>query len=78
MNKLLAILLGMCALGAFAVSQLDSFQTQDVGRTGNPMGAPHLYFNSRAEKMGFVGFGMVCMGASLFFIVRTRRDDLRR
>ena len=78
MNKLLAIMLGAGALGAFTLSQRDSFQSQPVSRYGFPTGPVHTVYNHRIEKIAFAAVGTVCMAASLYFIVRLRNDDLRR
>jgi hypothetical protein len=78
MNKTLAIVFAVAALTFFALSQRDSFQTQDVGRFGSPVGKERTVQITRNDKVGYVIFGGASMTASLYFISRIRRDDLRR
>ena len=54
MNKLLAILFGISALGAFAMSQRDNFQTQAVGYYGNPTGSVRLFSIPRPRKLALL------------------------
>jgi hypothetical protein len=78
MNKFMAILLGMGALGAFGLSQRDSFTTQQVSRYGNPIGEAHILENSRVQKVGYFAVGVIFMTGSFYFISKVRNDDLRR
>ncbi len=76
MNKLMAILLGMGAVGVFGLSQRGSFQSQSVGRYGNPIGEVHIHDNSRVEKFGYTAIGAILTLGCFYFISRVRRDDL--
>jgi hypothetical protein len=77
-NKLLAILFAMGAIGGFGLSQRDSFQSQNVNRYGAPADEVRTVSISHSERVGYIAFGAICAAACLFFIVRVRRDDLRR
>jgi len=77
MNKLMAILLGVGALGAFGLSQREGFESQQVDRYGSPSGEATAHYSSRSEKIGFIVFGGIFMIGSLYFISRVRHDDLR-
>ena len=78
MNKLLAILFLLGAIGGFGLSQRDDFQTQNQTRTGVPVGEVRTVQVTRIDRAGYVVFGVVCMAACLYFVARIRREDLRR
>jgi hypothetical protein len=78
MNKFMAILFAIGAIGGFGLSQRDSFQTQDVSWFGNPVGEVRTVYITRASRNGYITVGTVCMVACLYFISRIRRDDLRK
>jgi hypothetical protein len=78
MNKLMAILFLFGALGGFGMSQRDSFRTQAVSGRGGAVGPVYTVQVTKAEKIGFFGLGTGCMVACLYFIARTRHDDLKR
>jgi len=78
MNKLMAVLFLLGAIGGFGLSQRDSFQNQSHTYTGAPVGEPRTVQITPGDSIGYVAFGVVCMVACLYFIVRIRRDDLRR
>ena len=78
MNKLMAILLLLGAIGSFAMSQRDSFQTQRQTWTGAPVGEPRTVQMTRGDRVGYIGFGIVCMVGCLYFVIRIRRDEVRR
>lgn len=73
----MAILLGMGALGAFGLSQRENFQSQPVGRYGNPIGKARIHDNSRDERLGYIAFGSIFMIGCFYFISRVRREDLQ-
>lgn len=77
MNKMMAILLGLGALGAFGLSQRESFQSQQVGRYGNPVGEVRTHHNSRNDKIAYISLGAIFLTGCLYFISRVSRDDLR-
>jgi len=78
MNKLMAILFLLGAIGGFGLSQRDSFQTQSRTYTGAPVGEPRTVHITRGDRVGYIAFGVVCMVACLYFVVRIRRGDFRR
>jgi hypothetical protein len=78
MNKLMAMLFLLGALGGFGLSQRDSFQTQNTTRFGTPVGEVRTVEITRGDRVGYIAIGVVCMVGCLYFIVRIRRDDLRR
>jgi hypothetical protein len=77
MNKLMALLFAMGAIGGFGLSQRDSFESQNVGRYGAPVGEVRTVFISRTARIGCIVFGTGCMAACLYFVARIRRQDLR-
>ena len=78
MNKLLALFLMLGAIGGFGMSQRENFQTQSHTWTGEPVGEPRVVQQTRAERAGYFGFGLLCMIGCIYFIARIRNDDLRR
>jgi hypothetical protein len=74
MNKILAILFLLGALGSFGLSQRDSFQFQSQTRTGAPVGEVRIHYVTRAEKWGYIVFGLICAVGGLYFISRIQRD----
>ena len=77
MNKLMAILFLLGAIGGFGMSQRDSFLSQPTGKWG-PVGKPYTVQTTRVDKIGFFTLGTGCMAACLYFVARIRRDDLKR
>jgi hypothetical protein len=77
MNKLMAILFFLGALGGFGLSTRTSYQVQDQTRYGSPVGEPRTVYVKSGDRAFFVAFGVVCMVASLYFVAKIRRDDLR-
>jgi hypothetical protein len=78
MNKLMAILFLLGALGSFGMSQRDSFQAQDHSRSGAPVGEVRTVQVTRGDRVAYIAFGIACAAACVYFIARIRRDDLRR
>jgi hypothetical protein len=78
MNKLMAILLLLGAIGGFGMSQQGSFQTQSHTWTGAPVGEPRIVQQRRAERAGYFAFGLLCMIGCIYFIARIRNDDAER
>ena len=78
MNKFLAILFALGALGFFGMSQLDSYQAQWQTRFGTPAGEVRTVRITRGDKTAYIVFGAASMLACLYFISRIRRDDLER
>ena len=78
MDKLMTILFLFGAIGSFGLSQRHSFQTQRHSYTGAPVGEPETVQVTRADRVGYITFGVVCMVGCLYFVVRIRRNDLRR
>ena len=77
MNKFMALLLLLGAIGCFGLSQRGSFPSQSQSRTGAPTGEVRTHRITRAERGGYIAFGVVCMVGCLYFIAQTRRDDER-
>ena len=78
MNKLMAILFLLGALGGFGLSQRDSFQTQRQGPRGALVGEPYTVQVTHGDRIGYIAIGVVCTVACLYFLVRVRRDELRK
>ncbi|HXJ61054.1 MAG TPA: hypothetical protein VNU68_30785 [Verrucomicrobiae bacterium] len=74
MNKLMAILFLLGAIGGFGLSQRESYQTQSHTWTGTPVGEPRTVHMTRADRVSYVAFGVVCMAGCLYFGVRIRRE----
>jgi len=77
MNKLMAILFLFGAIGGFGLSQRDSFQTWSSSLFGFPVGDVRTVEVTRADRIGYITFGVVCMAGCLYFIARIRRNDHR-
>jgi hypothetical protein len=78
MNKLLAILFLLGALGAFGLSQRDSYQVQDQSRYGTPVGEVRTVYVTRSERVFLIVVGAACMAGCLYFLAKVRRDDTHR
>ena len=78
MNKLLAILFFLGAIAGFGLSQRDSFQIQSQTRTGAPVGELRTVQITPGDRVGYIALGVICMVGCLYFVMRIRRDDLRR
>ena len=78
MNKLMAILFLLGAIGGFGLSQRDSFLAQSTNRFGEPVGEARTVVVNRGDRVGYIAFGVVCMVGCLYFVARIRRADLRR
>jgi len=74
----MAILFLLGAIGGFGLSQRDSFQSQSTTSFGTPVGEVRTHQVTPADRMGYIAFGVVCMVGCLYFVMRIRRDDLRR
>jgi hypothetical protein len=77
MNKLMAILFSLGAIGGFGLSQRQSYETQSHSIYGAPAGEVRTIAINPSDRAGYAGVGAVCAIAALFFIVRVRRDDSR-
>jgi len=78
MNKLMAILFLLGAIGGFGLSQRDNFQTQSSTRFGTPVGEPRTVEVARGDRVGYIALGVACMVGCLYFVARIRRGDTRR
>jgi hypothetical protein len=78
MNKFLAIMFALGAIGFFGLSQRDSYQTQDHTKYGSPVGEVRTVQITRGDRIGYIVFGAASMVACLYFFSRIRRGDLRR
>jgi hypothetical protein len=78
-NNYMAVLFAIGALGSFGLSQKVSYTSQFHNpRGGNAMGSETVVYVTPAEKTGFRIIGAICMGLCIYFVVRTRNDDLRK
>jgi hypothetical protein len=78
MNKLLAILCLLGAIGALGLSQRDIYTTQDRTFLGAPVGEERAVEMSRVSKIGFAGLGIVLLGGFGYFVTRIRTEDTRK
>jgi hypothetical protein len=78
MNKIMAIVFAVAAFSFFGLSQRDSYQTQNVGKFGSPVGKERTVQITRSGRIGYMIFGGASMVACLYFVSRIRGDDLRR
>jgi hypothetical protein len=77
MNKFIALLLLLGAIGGFGLSAKTSYDVQDTTFTGAPVGEPRKVYVSRGSRIFYVAFGVCCSIGFLYFVARVRRDDLR-
>ena len=75
MNKLLAILMLLGAIGGFGLSTRTSYQFQGENRYGAPLGEPGTVYITSGDRIFYVVFGALCMAGSLYFIVRIRLEE---
>ena len=74
----MAILFGLGAIGGFGLSQRDSFETQRHSVHGAATGEVETVHITPGNRIAYGAFGVGCMVACLYFIARSRRDDLPR
>lgn len=77
MNKLMATLFFLGAIGSFSLSQRNSYQVQDQTRTGKTIGKVRTVSVTYGDKYCFVALGLGCMVASFCFLAKTRGNGLR-
>jgi hypothetical protein len=77
MNKLMAVLLFLGALGGFGLSRRDSFESREAVR-GTPSRGVRIVRITPVARVGYMSLGVVCLVGCLYFVARIRRDDLRR
>ena len=78
MNKLMAVILLLGAIGGFGLSQRERFQTQTHTWTGAPVGEVRTVQITNGDRVGYIVFGIACMVGSLYFVARIRSDDVRK
>ena len=78
MNKLMAILFLLGAIGGFGLSQRDSYQTTSRSYLGAPVGEPRTVQITPGDRAGYIVIGVACMVGCFYFVVRIRRHDSRR
>jgi hypothetical protein len=76
MNKLMAILFLLGALGAFALSERSSYQVQNQSR-GWPVGEPRTVYVSTGHQAFLRVLGAGLMAGCLYFVARIRKEDTR-
>jgi hypothetical protein len=74
----MAILFLFGAMSCFVLAQRDSFQTQDQDYRGAPIGPARTVQLTKTDKVGFNAFGIACAIGFFWFVVRVRRDDVRK
>ncbi len=77
MNKLMAILFLLGAIGGFGLSTRTSYQVQRQTYYGTPVGEPRTVAVSAGTRVFYVAFGVVCTAACLYFVGRIRYEDSR-
>ena len=75
MNKLMAILFLIGALGAFGLSQRTRYEVQDKDSHGFPVSAPRTVSVSGSDRTFLIVLGATFMVGGLYFVARMRRDD---
>lgn len=78
MNRLMAILLLLGALGAFGLSLRTSMEVQDQTPHGAPVGEVRTVYLTKGDRTAYVATGLECLVAGFYFVAQIRRDDLRR
>ena len=73
MNKLIAVLFLLGALGAFGLAQRDSFESRHLTRTGAAAGEVRTVRITQFDRAGYIVLGIVCMAGCLYFVGRIRR-----
>ncbi len=73
MNKAMAVLFALCAFGFFGLSQQDSYQAQDHGRFGNPVGPERTVIITHGDQVGYIIFGTASAVGCLYFIAKSPR-----
>jgi hypothetical protein len=61
MNKVMAILLLLGALGAFGLSQRTSYEVQEQSKSGAPVGKPRTVYIGAGDRAFFIVLGAACM-----------------
>ena len=79
MNKLLALLFLMGTVGGLGMaSKRSPYQVQSTSpRSGTPVGPVRTVYISEGDRIFYAGFGLVCMIACVYFVVRVRKGDSR-
>ena len=75
MNKLMALLFLLGALGAFALSERTSYEVQNQSRFGSPVGEPRTVYVSTGQRAFLRVLGAGLMAGCLYFVARIRRED---
>lgn len=75
MNKVMAILLLLGALGAFGLSQRASYQVQDQSKYGAPVSKPRVVSVGPGDRAFFIVLGAACMAGCLYCVAKLRRAD---
>ena len=79
MNKILALLLLLGAIGGFGMAGKHTpHQVQDQSWTGAPVGAVRTIYVRSGERIFYFGFGLACLIGSAYFVFRIRGEDTRR
>ena len=72
MNRLMALLFGLATIGAFALSQRDSYRPQPHSAFGQPIGEARTVQVTEENRIFYLVVGAVSMGLCLYFVSRIR------
>jgi hypothetical protein len=73
----MCIMLLLGSVGSFGLSPRTSFKTQDHSYFGSPVGEEQTIQISSVDRAEYGALGVVFMIAFLYFLTRTRGEDLR-
>ncbi len=78
MNKVLCILLLLGAIGAFVLSQRESYMVRDHDRRGWPVGEEQIVHLQTSDRFFYIAIGVAFMTGFLYSLAKLRKADLRR
>ncbi len=71
-NKVLALLLLLGAIGGFGLWARRDYQVQDHTRSGTPVGQVRTVIVNKSDRIFFMVFGLACAIGSAYLIARSR------
>ena len=77
MNKVLCILLLLGAIGAFVLSQRDSYTWKNHSYTGWPVGEEQTAYIQSTDRFFYIAIGVAFMTGFFYFLAKLRKEDLR-
>ena len=78
MNKVLCILLLLGTIGAFVLSQRESYKVRDHDRLGWPVGDEQIVHIATADRFFYIVSGVAFMTGFLYFLAKLRKQDMHR